>query len=185
MTKTLFVLLTLVLIYLTIAARQDQRPNGTRAVSSSEQSRAAEPDQDIPNLPDEVRLRMKREREEAEHRKIVDGAKQLLDTSVDIAKGYRNAKSLNGDAFKRISTVEKLARRILSHAGGEVVEPKEHEAEVQSVPDAIDRMILAAESIKKRLTSETRYVVSAALIADSNQVIYLAQYLRRGQKHDN
>ena len=185
MTKTLLVLLTPVLISLTIVARQDQRPNTNRSGSSSEQGRADESDQDIPNLPDEVRLRMKREREEAEHRKIVDSAKQLFDTSVEIAKRYRDAKALNDEAFKRISTVEKLARRILSHAGGDVVEPKEHEAEAQSVPDAIDRMILAAESIKKRLTSETRYVVSAAMIGDSNQIIYLAQYLKRGQRRTN
>ena len=136
-------------------------------------------------MPDEVRLRMKREREEAEHRKIVDSAKQLFDTSVEIAKSYRDKKALNEEAFKHVATVEKLARRILSHAGGDVVEPKDQQSEIQGIPDAIDRLILAAESIKKRLTSETRFVVSAAMIVDSNQVIFLAQYLKRGQKHAN
>ncbi len=181
MTKMLLVLLTSILASSTIAAGFDQRPNPNKP--PPEQSKADEPEQDAPTLPEDMRLRMKREREELEHRKIVDSARQLFDTSVELAKGYKDAKALNDDAFKRIATVEKLARRILSHVGGEVVEPKERAGEAPSVPDAIDRIILASENIKKHFTSETRFVVSAAMITDSNQIIHLAQYLRHGQKH--
>ena len=185
MIKVFLVVLASILSCLTIESRQSQRSSSNRPPGASDQSKTDESEQDIPNLPEEMRSRMKREREESDHRKIVDNARQLFDTSVEIAKSYRDVHALNGEAFKRISTVEKLARKILTHAGGEVVEPKDHDAEVTSVPDAIDRMILAAESIKKRLTSETRFVVSAAMITDSNHIIHLVQYLRRGQKHTN
>ena len=90
MTKMLLVLLTSILASSTIAAGFDQRPNPNKP--PPEQSKADEPEQDAPTLPEDMRLRMKREREELEHRKIVDSARQLFDTSVELAKGYKDAK---------------------------------------------------------------------------------------------
>lgn len=167
---------------LSIRQNPNPRPSSNKSSANSEQGKIDDPEQGA--LPEEVRLRMKREREESDYRKTVETAAQLLDTSVDIAKSYKETSVLNDESFKKISAMEKLARKILAHLGGDVVEPKD-EKETVSVPDAIDQMIIAAENIKKHLTTDTRYVVSTEMITESNQIIHLAQHLRRGSKHGN
>ena len=140
-------------------------------------------DQEV-TLPDDMRIKMEIAREENEYKKILDDVDKLSVLSDEIARSYVERKHLSAEDVKKLSTVEKLAKRILNHAGGEEVTDKSASADHLALADAIDKMNSAAATIKKDMKAETRFVVSATVIANSNEVITLARLIRHAQKAD-
>ncbi|HVF89469.1 MAG TPA: hypothetical protein VNH22_05345 [Blastocatellia bacterium] len=144
-----------------------------------------DPRQQDVSVPDDMRIRLAIERAESEHRKVMEDVKKLNDLSEDIAKRYREEGKFSGEEIKKVGTIEKLAKRILSHAGGSEVSDKEGDALRLSIAEAVDQLSVAASNIRKSMTEETRFVVSAIVIANSNEVINLAQFIRRQNKQTN
>jgi hypothetical protein len=50
------------------------------------------------------------------------------------------------------------------------------------IPQAIEMLSTSVANIKKEMSAETRYVVSATVIANSNEVINLSRFIRRAKK---
>jgi len=122
------------------------------------------------------------ERAEHEYHKFLDDVDKLSDLAGEVAKGYQEHSRLSSEEVKKVGTIEKLAKRILSHAGGDAVggaKPSQ-----LTMAEAVAQMNTTAATIKKSITAETRYVVSATVIANSNEMIGLAQFIRRNQKTD-
>jgi hypothetical protein len=136
------------------------------------------------NLPEEMRSRMEIERADRDYDKLVDSAKQLNEACSEFAKQYKDNPRLTADQIKRLASIEKLAKHILSESGGEETDAKLPD-EVGSVDDAVDRLAAKAAGVEKTVTAQTRFVVSAAAIMDSNEVIHLAQYIRRPRSQVN
>ena len=132
-----------------------------------------------------MRARLAIERAENEHRKVMEDVEKLHGLSEDIAKRYLEAGKFSDNEIKKVETIEKLAKRILSHAGGNEVNDKEGEPLRLSIAEAVDQLSVAASNIKKSMTEETRFVVSAVVVANSNEVIDLAQFIRRLNKQSN
>jgi hypothetical protein len=180
MTLRLASLLLLVLIPV-VARAQDPLPAPrSNQPSANGQFGRNKPDTEI-NLPEEMRSRMAIERADSEHRKILDAAKQLDELSVDVAKKFKENSRIGADEVKKLATIEKLAKKILTGVAGEEVSAKDGESEKLSISDAVDRLSTTAASIDKNITTSTRFVVSAAVIADSNEVIHLTQFIRHAQ----
>jgi hypothetical protein len=135
------------------------------------------------NLPDEIRIKMALKRAEDEHRKILEDVDKLSTLSSEIATGLRDKGKLASDDMKKLGTIEKLARRILSHAGGDQVADDSLKQADMQISQAVDKMGLAIENIKKSMTAQTRHIVSAAVIESSNEVINLSQFIRKQQKN--
>jgi hypothetical protein len=131
-------------------------------------------------LQQDMRIKMAIARAEGEHKKLLEDVEKLSSLSSDIAKGYSEHKRLSSDEIKKLSTIEKLARRVLSNSGGDEVDQK---SDQMPLSDAIDKLNTTAASIKKEMTAETRFVVSATVIANSNEVISLTRFIRQ-QKAD-
>jgi hypothetical protein len=129
------------------------------------------------NLPDEMRIRMLIARRENEYKKVMESVDQLNDLSEQVATRFRRDGRLVETDLKLMGQIEKLARQVLSHAGGETVQEKEDKK--PTVGEAVDLIAAEAAKIKRDMTAETRFVVSAAVIASSNQVINLSRYVRR------
>ena len=127
-------------------------------------------------MPDEMRVRMLIARRENEYKKVMEQVNQLSDLSDGIAFRFHQQGKLNDVDVKNLSQIEKLARQVLSHAGGDQVEDKDNKP---TLADAVDQIATAAAKIKKDMTAETRYVVSAEVISSTNQVINLSRYVRR------
>ncbi|MBI3652870.1 MAG: hypothetical protein HY231_17740 [Acidobacteria bacterium] len=132
------------------------------------------------NLPPEMRSRLAIERAKSEYRKIIEDARKLNDLSADLAKHYHEKNQLSSDDVKNVGTIEKLAKRILSFAGGS--EEKMEAAKALSLGEAISQLDKSAENVRKFLEVESRHVISAKLIADANQAINLAQVIRHFHK---
>lgn len=153
--------------------------------SSDSKSRRMHKDDDQEvTLPDDMRIKMAIAREENEYKKTLEDVDKLSGLSEEVAKVYVDRKQLSGDDLKKLNTIEKLAKRVLNHVGGEEVGDKSGSVEHLALADAIDKLNAAAACIKKDMKAETRFVVSATVVANSNQVINLARLIRHLQKAD-
>jgi hypothetical protein len=130
-----------------------------------------------------MRIKMAIARAENEHKKILEDVQKLGDLSNEIAKGYSERNKLSSDDIRKLGTIEKLAKRVLTHAGGDEVSDKSG-LDHMPLADAIDKLNSAAEIIRKDMKTETRFVVSAGVIAKCNEVINLVRVIRRTQKAD-
>jgi hypothetical protein len=139
-------------------------------------------DQDL-NFPPDMRARMAIERADIEYRKILEDADKLNDMSAEVAKSYHDRGNLTSDELKKLSAIEKLAKRILDHVGGDEVDDKNKSAQ-RSVSEAVEQMSAAAANVQKGMKEQTRYGVSATVIANSNQIISLAQFIRHSVRAD-
>ena len=139
-------------------------------------------EQDGSRLPDDMRIKMAIARAEEDHKKILEDVEKLSELSIEITRGYDKDKRLSSDDLKKLGTMEKLAKRILNHAGGEEVEPKTDSTENMLMDKAIDTLATTVANIKKEMSAETRFVVSATVIANSNEVISLSRFIRRAKK---
>jgi hypothetical protein len=129
-------------------------------------------------LPEDMRIKMAITRAEDEHKKVLEDVVKLSDMSSEIAKAYGERKRLSADDLKKLGTIEKLAKRVLSNAGGDEVDQKPDAFEHMPLADAVDKLSNAASNIKKEVTTGTRFGVSATVIANSNEVISLARFMR-------
>jgi hypothetical protein len=154
---------------------QTPSPRATRQQSDPHEQ------QDV-SLPEEMKTRMEIERADKEHQKLVDSAKQMGDLSAEIAKSFKETSRLDAQAVKKLASIEKLARKILSDSGGEQTNDKSDQDEKMTVAEAVDRLNAASADVATSISKSTRFVVSAAVISNSNQVIHLAQYIRRAEK---
>jgi hypothetical protein len=141
-------------------------------------------DQEISHLPEDMRVKMAIARAEEDHKKILEDVEKLTTLSGEVSKGFEARKQLSSDDIRKLGTIEKLAKRVLNQSGGEEVDQKSEELERMPLAQAIDLLNATAEKIKKQMTAETRFVVSATVIAESNEMIGLTRAIRRAKKTD-
>ena len=136
------------------------------------------------NLPEEMRIRMAIERAEGEHRKVLEDVQKMSDLSTEVSTAYGDRSQLSPDDVKKLSAIEKLAKRILTHAGGSEVDDKSPDTESLSLADAVHHMCAAVTRIKTDMVAQTRHVISAIVISSSNEVITMTHLIWRKQKKD-
>jgi hypothetical protein len=183
MIRELLLLTIFTLLFAVSAAAQSNKPVFPRSEDplARPKDRPKNSEQEL-SLPEEMRIRLAIERADSEYRKAMEDAEKLNDLSEEVAKIYRERGHLSAEEIKKLGTIEKLAKRILNQAGGDEVDDKAAKTEQKSLADAVDQLSSTAAKIKDNMKTQTRFVVSAAVIASSNEVINLAQYLRRAQK---
>ncbi|HKP14371.1 MAG TPA: hypothetical protein VJZ91_19780, partial [Blastocatellia bacterium] len=86
---------------------------------------------------------------------------------------------LAGDDMKKLGTIEKLAKRILSQAGGDEVGDRAEDIQGKPLNDAVEQLSAAADKVQKCIKEQTRFVVSATVVSNTNDIIHLAQHIRR------
>lgn len=185
MVKKFLLPMFFILLFATGAAAQTRVPlRGTDSADKSGPSdkRPKDADQNV-NFPEDMRIKMAIERADSEYRKAIEDADKMNDLSAEIAKSYRDNGRLGPDELKKVGTIEKLAKRILSQAGGDEVDDKSKPAP-RPLSEVIEQMSTAAANIQKSIKAQTRFVVSATVIANSNEVINLAQFIRHSIKAD-
>jgi hypothetical protein len=171
------VLLFAIVSYLVtpVAAAQSTRPSPPPPETRVPDKLPKTEEQDT-GFQHDMRIKMAIARAEGEHKKLLEDVEKLSNLSSEIAKGYGEHKKLSSDEIKKLGTIEKLARRVLTNSGGDEVD---HKPDHMQLAEAIDKLNTTAECIKKEMTAETRFVVSATVIANSNEVISLARFIRQ------
>ncbi len=177
MVQRLFSLAVFVAVLVVTAAAQSS-PNGNLPPPPTPQPQRSQE----PQLPPEMRVRLAIERDEEEHRKFVEDVKQLDTLSLQVQQSFRERSDLSSDDLKKVAKIEKLANRILSHAGGSKVKDEENEPANILLSDALKEISDATNAIKENLMAQTRLVVSYVVIGSSNKIIGLAKFILRSKK---
>lgn len=180
MIRRAFILITIIPLLSIFVSGQEARPGMKPPVSGNRDSSNQEID-----LPDEMRSRLIIARLENEHKKFLEDVNKLDELSGEISRSFSERRSLSPADMEKLESIEKLAKRILSHAGGNQVDDKKGVSAKMKPAEAIDQMSEAVASIKKSVISETRHVVSATVIGNSNEVIDLSRTIRRFYKKKN
>lgn len=170
-----FVLIILFLVFSSTAAAQS--PDFPNAKERPRSERDLGPEQD---LPPEMRARLEIERRDNSHKKILEEAQRLDDLASGIAKHFQQSGSLSSDDMKDLSTIEKLAKRILDFAGGS--EEKVDNFKPSALGDMLNHLCTLSAKVNNILKTETRHVISATLVADSNETITLVQFIKKNVK---
>ena len=174
MPKKHLLILAVIFFITSIVTAQNARPMG-----AEKPSRDQEQDD---GLPDEMRSKMANERLENEHKKVLDDVEKLNELSDGVARSFGEHNQVTAEDIKKLRAIEKLAKHVLTHSGGE--ETSDNSTEHLTLPDAIDKLKTAAATIEKDMKTGTRFVVSAVVIANSNEVINLIRFIRRSLKAD-
>jgi len=174
---------TLPVIVLFLGSQAAAQVKSTPAPKPSVTRQQSDPteQQDV-SLPEEMKSRMEIERANKEHQKLVDSAKQMGELSAEVAKSFKETSKLDSQELKKLASIEKLARKILSDSGGEQTNDKWESEEKLTLAEAVDRLNTASADVAASISKGTRFVVSAVVISNSNEVIHLAQYIRRAEK---
>src|SRR6266571_413253 len=182
MLRTLLPIASFIFLSAISVLAQTPRPADRLPDPKTGEVRPRDHDQEV-SLPEEMRVKMAIARAESDHKKVLEDVEKMSDLCGEIAKGYAEHKQLSADDMKKLGTIEKLAKHVLNSAGGEEVDVKSAADHMQT-SEAINKLNAAAETIKKDMKAETRFVVSATVIANSNQVIHLSRYIRHAPKVD-
>jgi hypothetical protein len=172
-----------ILLFANAAAGQGTRPL-IKPAETKTPDKYPDDEQEVSHLPEEMRIKMAIARAEEDHKKALEDVEKLSNLSSEVVKDYGERKKLSSDDLKKLGTIEKLAKRVLTHAGGDEVDGKADSTEHMVTGEAIDMLSTTVASIRKEMTAETRFVVSATVIANSNEVISLSRFLRRIRKPD-
>lgn len=179
-TRLLGLLVCLVLLSFAAAAQDSKQQQSPDLPGKPREARWG--DSQDSAVPEDMRRRMAMERAEREHRKVLEDVDKLHVLSSEVARRYQEHGKLSNDDLKKVATIKKLAKRVLDHAlGDEVADdfPKQ-----LTLAEAVDRMQTVAGKISTTMKTETRFEVSAVVIADSNEVIHLAQIIKRARKKE-
>jgi len=141
-------------------------------------------DQEHSHMPEDMRVRMEIARADADYKKTLDDADKLSVLSSEISRAFRDTGKLAGDDLKKVGAVEKLAKRILSQAGGDEVDDRSEDIQSKPLGDTVEQMNAAADRVQRCIKEQTRFVVSATVISNANEIIHLAQHIRRTLKAD-
>lgn len=173
--------LAVLLILPSVPAQKPSRPP-LKPEESKAPDKIQKDDTGDSNFPEEMRIRMEIARAEEEHKKVIEDVEKLSNLSDEVAKSFDDHKKLAPEDEKKLGTIEKLAKRVLKNAGGDEVDDNAGPTEPLTLAEAVDKLSASAGEIKKDMKAETRFVVSASVIAKSNEVIRLARFIKRSRK---
>ena len=176
-----FLALAIFILLLAAAAKAQTPIPEAKQSSSKTTEKFPDPGQEVSHLPEDMRIKMAIARAEEDHKKVLEDVEKLNSLSAEIVRGYGESKRLSADDIKKLGTIEKLAKHVLTQSGGEEVDQKSDAAEHMPLADAIDLLSTTVANIRKEMTAETRFVVSANVIANSNEVINLSRIIRHAK----
>ena len=180
MFRSFWVLAIFILLLASAATAQTPIPEAGQSANKTPE-KFPDHGQEVSHLPEEMRIKMAIARAEEDHKKVLEDVEKLNNLSTEIARGYGESKRLSADDIKKLGTIEKLAKHVLTQSGGEEVDQKSDATEHMPLADAIDLLSTTVANIRKEMTAETRFVVSANVIANSNEVINLSRIIRHAK----
>ena len=116
-------------------------------------------------------------RAEGTHKQNVERAKESAQLSTELRDSYAQQKTLSQSDLKKLSRLEKLARQLRSDSGGSADEEPLKEPP-KDLSATLSRLATLTDDLRKGVEKTPRQVVSASLIAQTNELIELIKVAR-------
>jgi hypothetical protein len=124
--------------------------------------------------------RMQIKREEDEHKKLVEKALQIKEAAENLNKengGEKSGLHLARAADKKLREIEKSAKQIRSESGGGD-DGQQLESPPKTLADALKQLSDASQRLQVSMEKTSRRVVSASVVAETNEIIQLVKIIR-------
>jgi hypothetical protein len=121
-------------------------------------------------------VRMQIQREENEHKKLVEKAARILEAAEDLEKSSGGGR-LSREQSKKLREIEKSARQIRSDSGGGNDESP-LETKPASLDDALKQLRDLSQKLNASMGKTSRRVVSTAVIGEASEIIELVKIIR-------
>ena len=111
------------------------------------------------------------------HKQNIERAKESAQLSGELRDAFKQQQALRAAELKKLSRMEKLARQLRSEAGGsDDDEPLKNPP--TDLPATLTRMADLADELQKSIEKTPRQVISANVIAQTNELIELIRLVR-------
>ncbi len=120
--------------------------------------------------------RMKIKREEVELKKLIKSSEQAYQISQTISPLIEK-ESLGKPAEKKLHEIEKAAKQIRNSIIGSTNKEEEF-TPPKNLVEAVENLTESCKKMNEQMTKTSRFVVSAAIIVSSNDVLRLVKILR-------
>ena len=121
-------------------------------------------------------VRMQIQREENEHKKLVEKAARILEMAEDLEKSSGGGR-LSREQTKKLREIEKSARQIRSDSGG-----GNDESPLETKPASLDEGLKQLRDLSQKLNTSmgktSRRIVSTAVIGEASEIIELVKIIR-------
>lgn len=172
MRSTLLQILFAILCAVTIAAQsRTSIPNLDSSSSDEEENRFGSSIR-------EMSQRAYFERLNAEHKQNIKRAGEGAALASDLLRSFNQSRALSTNDAKNLERLEKIARRLRSHAGGSDDERDSAVESTVTLGDSLSQIAELSSSLQQEVERTARQIVSAKLIADANRLISLVRHAR-------
>ena len=168
--RSIVLLIFLLLLSFTPARAQSNGPQSPVDATTNGPNRSRDDDLRWGSPEAEMRDRQEIELLERARRENLQHAREAAQLGSELRESFSHNKSLSAADLKKLDRLEKLARKILSEAGGSNTGQPEQEIPTQ-LESAINRVAELSEEIRKTVEKTPRQVVSAGVIESSNRLL--------------
>ena len=169
-----YTFLVLVLAGCAFSISQAQSTTTTPGRAAIGRDDATEPSQEPRQ---EMLKEMELKRAENSHKQNIERAKESAQLSAQLRDANAQQKALNAAELKKLGRMEKLARQLRSEAGGgDDEEPLKDPP--KDLPATLTRIAELAAEVCKNVEKTPRHVVSASMIAQTNELVELIRLAR-------
>lgn len=125
--------------------------------------------------------KMRIEKEKKEYGEMIARGVEVDAITEELEKSFEQNKRLTEKELEKLSSVEKLVKKIRTELGGDDDKESEKgfaEKKTMSIAEAVKGLRSATISLCDELKKTTRFSISAAAIHSSNSVLKIARFLR-------
>ena len=138
-------------------------------------------DSPLTSFEEEIKAKREIKIAEKDHEENLNRAREIGDIGKQLKEGFKNNSTPDRECFKKIERLEKLTKKVRSEAGGEDEEITIAHRPTD-LPEAIQQIAEASETLSKDVQNTPRRVVSTAVISNANVLLELIK-LARGFWH--
>ncbi len=131
----------------------------------------------IGSIEDEMLARRALKSADKAHKENLERAQELAALCSALNSNFKTANRLDKDDFKKLERAEKLTKKIREAAGGSEDEV-EMERRPADVGAALAQFAEVAESLRDRVESTPKHVVSTSVIDEANVLLELIRLVR-------
>lgn len=126
----------------------------------------------------ETMEKMRIERQKKEYKEMMERGEQALKISEQLERSFSNRGKLTKEDYERITSIERLAKKIRNELGGDDDDDDKTAQPALSEEEAVKTLRERVANLYDALKKTSRFSISAAAIEGTNAVLKIARFFR-------